>query len=271
MAARATGGSDVIALLYHDVLAPGDPTSGFTGPGADHYHLSADTLSAHLALLVSLRAPLEGGRVALPTIGDPTAALCTFDDGGASAVRRTAPLLEAAGVRGAFFVPTRWMGTPGFATAAELRALHDRGHLIGTHTHTHPTRLNALPLSTIEEEWRTSRRRLEDAIGAAVTIGSVPAGFHGSRVARAAAAAGLTDLFTSEPNALVALAHGVRVRGRFSVTSWTPLAEVRDILAQDAWCLLRLRASWEARKVAKAVGGQAWFAARRWLLRLRSN
>ena len=51
----------------------------------------------------------------------------------------------------------------------------------------------------MRHEWSESRQRLEDMLGHAVTVGSVPGGYFSRAVAEAAAEAGLQVLFTSEP------------------------------------------------------------------------
>lgn len=67
----------------------------------------------------------------------------TFDDVPRSAHRNGAPLLEAAGARGTFYVAARLCdpataGEPGeFLTPDDVVDLHRRGHQIACHTHTH--------------------------------------------------------------------------------------------------------------------------------------
>ena len=44
----------VIVLEYHDVVPAGDfSSSGFSGPGADSYKLTAESFDAHLAALAA--------------------------------------------------------------------------------------------------------------------------------------------------------------------------------------------------------------------------
>ena len=91
----------VVSLLYHDVVEPGCfETSGFRGPDADIYKLTAGEFRRHLSALsgVMERAPLrvwelEAGR----KTGYPV--LLTFDDGGVSASRVIAPMLAELGWR----------------------------------------------------------------------------------------------------------------------------------------------------------------------------
>ncbi len=50
-------------------------------------------------------------------------------------------------------------------TPAQLRTLHDEGHVIGLHTHTHPTRLAGLALREQQREYRENQRILYEMLG----------------------------------------------------------------------------------------------------------
>src|SRR5439155_279734 len=129
----------------------------------------------------------------------PPPVLLTFDDGGASAYGCVADLLEGAGWRGHFFITTDYLGTPGFVGGAQIRELAGRGHVIGTHSCSHPTRMARCSWDRLIGEWSRSAQALAEVLGEPVRVGSVPGGAFARRVAAAAAAAGLTALFTSEP------------------------------------------------------------------------
>jgi peptidoglycan/xylan/chitin deacetylase (PgdA/CDA1 family) len=234
-----------IALLYHDVVEPGrEADSGFRGPGADHYKLTRAQFAAHLAALSETRP------------------LLTFDDGGASALA-TADLLETHGLVGWFFVSTGWLGRPGFLQPEQVRELRRRGHLVGSHSCNHPERLSACPHAVVLDEWRRSRAVLEDLLGEAVTVASVPGGFYSRGVAVAAAEAGLTTLFTSEPTGRAWTVAGCRVLGRYTVVNSTP-AEEAAALGAGRWrpCLRQL-VLWNVKKAAKALGGRLYLRLRR--------
>ena len=63
--------------------------------------------------------------------------LFTFDDGGVSFVTKAAPILEKYGHKGVFFVSTKYIGTPGVLSAGQVKELELRGHVVGTHSHSH--------------------------------------------------------------------------------------------------------------------------------------
>lgn len=238
----------MISMMYHDVIDDAlAGTSGFPGADADHYKLSPSVFSAHLAAGPS----------------SDRAVLFTFDDAGIAALSPCADLLDARGVKGLFFAPTDYIGRPGFCTAADLRALHARGHLIGSHSASHPVPISALPDAAIANEWSRSREVLEEILGAAVADASVPGGFTSARVEAAAAAAGYARLFTSQPTRRVRRHDGMAIHGRFAVTRATPLSVVAKVLAGSPMPWLQQTALWEAKKIVKRVGGNAWLRFRR--------
>lgn len=210
-----------LSLEYHDVYTGTDPdSSGFPGAGPASYKLPRHTFVRHLAAIAGTRATPV--RIVDPIAPDrPEMPLCiTFDDGGCGAMD-AADALETHGWRGHFFVTAGKIGEPAFLTRAQLGELRRRGHIIGTHSMTHPKMMGALAESAVLEEWRQSRELLEDAIAAPVMTASVPGGFFKSHVARAAAAAGMQVLFTSNPTTRPARVDGCWVLGRYTIRRGT--------------------------------------------------
>jgi peptidoglycan/xylan/chitin deacetylase (PgdA/CDA1 family) len=259
----SSGANRVPTLLYHDVVAEdraGD-ASGFPGGAAGLYKLTVSAFEQHLEALRSLGV----GAPALAT-GRGGAFMLHFDDGGTSALELIAPRLEAVGWRGHFFVPTRYLGTSGFLDAEGVRELHRRGHVVGSHSWSHPERMADLPYRQIVEEWRRSRQDLEDIVGVSITIASVPGGFYSREVARAAGDAGVRILFNSEPVMTPEDIGGVEVWGRFNVNRRTPPSSAAGLVRGD----VHLRASqyllWNAKKVGKSFFGPVYRRVRELLL-----
>jgi peptidoglycan/xylan/chitin deacetylase (PgdA/CDA1 family) len=259
------------ALVYHDVLADGGPDdSGFAGAAALSYKLTETQFNRHLDLIAAALG--VGAPQCLPDPGAVTtmggAVVLTFDDGGASAPTRILHALREHGWRAHFFVTTDLIGSSGFMKPEGLRELHDAGHVVGSHSASHPLRMSYLAHEAIRREWRDSRARLEDLLGAAVTAASVPGGYYSRTVASAAAEAGIRVLFTSEPRRSVTMVDGIAVVGRFSVTRRTSDDDVVSLVSGRHGAVLRQRLAWDAKKVAKRVGGKAWLAAREKLFEL---
>ena len=106
----------------------------------------------------------------------------------ASPTTLVADRLEARGWRGHCFVSTDAIGTRGFLTAAQIRELDARGHVIGSALRLAPGSFQCLRRSAhMREEWSRSRMVLEDLLGHEVEIASVPGGYYSRRVARSGA------------------------------------------------------------------------------------
>jgi peptidoglycan/xylan/chitin deacetylase (PgdA/CDA1 family) len=185
--------------MYHDVVSPGaEEESGFPGGHSRIYKLHTELFSAHLDAVAASGASVCNDVRALTAASRPPAPF-TFDDGGVSFLDPIAGMLEARGWRGHFFITTGRVGSPGFLTAAQVRELAGRGHIVGSHSVHHPTRMAELPAAHMSEEWTESRKALADLLGAAVDTASVPGGYDSRQVAVSAADAGFGHLFHSEP------------------------------------------------------------------------
>jgi peptidoglycan/xylan/chitin deacetylase (PgdA/CDA1 family) len=237
--------------MYHDVVEDDDfESSGFPGEGAHVYKLRRRDFERHLDAIASTDAT----------------ALLTFDDGGVSSLHPIADLLESHGWRGLFFITTDRIGTPGFLTEAQLRELHRRGHTVGSHSRSHPTRMAALTRAEMDGEWRESLTRLSGVLGDVVKVASVPGGYYSREVAESAAAAGVEVLFTSEPKAGVEMVNGCRVLGRYVVQrGMAPGWSAGFAAGRRAYCW-RQSALWKAKRVAKSLGGDKYLQLRRAIL-----
>lgn len=256
-----------INLLYHDIVAPGESaSSGFGGADADVYKLDRDQFAAHLS---AVAAVIEGFPVVaaptLPNAGDRMLAF-TFDDGGLGAMQ-AADMLEERGWRGYFFATTDYIGTRGFLDASQIRELDARGHVIGSHSCSHPPRMSHCPPAQLEHEWRDSIRALEAITGKRCLTASVPGGYYSRRVAIVAASAGLGLLFTSEPVSRIATVDGCAVLGRYSIQRGTAAATAAAIARGDRAPRIRQYLLWNAKKVAKRLGGAQYIAMRKALMR----
>lgn len=260
----------MIALMYHDVVPAGaEDSSGFPGRDAALYKVTPEQFAAHLDAIAArsrFTAPAPPALPGLPGPPGPPDLAITFDDGGVSA-RRAAEALEARGFVGHFFVTANYIGTPGFLTASDICALRERGHVIGSHSCSHPLRMGHCSWAQLVDEWSRSRSILSDILGEAVTSASVPGGDFAPAVAEAAARAGYTRLFTSEPSRGAHDAHGLTIAGRFTIQKWTTAATAAS-LASGAWLpCARQAIVWNTKKLTKRIGGERYLQLRRLLLR----
>lgn len=246
----------VVSLLFHDVYESDPGESGFRSPAADRYKLSIPDFEAQLDALAELR-------IRNPESGIP--AVITVDDGGVSFYTAVADRLEALGVRAHCFVSTDFIAERGFLTANQLRELDARGHLIGTHSASHPPRFSALPRTEMYRQWSESRQRLEDILDHAVTAGSVPGGYFSSAVAGAAADAGLRTLYTSEPTTRSSHVDDCLVIGRFTLRRGHPPDMARRFASLP---LTRCTAwiGWNAKALVKPILGASYSRVADWIL-----
>lgn len=261
----------ILSLLYHDVVPPGrHSSSGFPGADAEIYKLDENEFERHLdAVAIQAASYVQALDGQAPVPGH--AVLLTFDDGGISALERTAPLLEARGWRGHFFITTDYIGEPAFLTAHQIRELRRRGHIIGSHSCTHPPRMSHCPLAQMQREWSESTAILSGIIGEPVYTGSVPGGFYSPGVADAAKQAGIRLLFTSEPVAGVTRREGIVILGRYSIQQGTTAALAGKIAAGAVVPRLQQFLFWNAKKMAKRLGGEKWLRFRRAFFARRSS
>jgi peptidoglycan/xylan/chitin deacetylase (PgdA/CDA1 family) len=257
------GESMTVALIYHDVVAADEADAiGFPGLTAARYKLEPDRFDTHLDAIEA--AGLEVGLVAS---GEHPPLALTFDDGGASAPR-IAEALEARGWRGHFFVTTGMIGRSGFLSAEGVRELARRGHVVGSHSHSHPNYMARLPSEEIAREWWLSRDVLGEALGEEVIHASVPGGYVSSAVFDAAAAAGYRVLMTSEPVARAHTVDGMTVFGRYAIWATTRPTTAAAYAAGKGAARARLAAGWKVKRFAKTVSPGAYEALRRVRARL---
>jgi peptidoglycan/xylan/chitin deacetylase (PgdA/CDA1 family) len=251
-----------IALAYHDVVADGRfDSSGFQGPDADIYKLDRAAFGKHLQAVA--------GNPARGSSKERAEVALTFDDGGISAVD-VADMIEPWGFKGYFFITTDRIGTPGFLDEAQLRSLRGRGHAIGSHSRSHPTRMALCTPDELDREWRESVRALERILGEPVTTASVPGGYYSREVAASAARAGIRTLFTSEPVTSTSMVDGCLVVGRFFAGKDTSERWVASLAAGKLAPRLRSYLFWNGKKLLKAAGGKLWLRIRYRILARRA-
>jgi peptidoglycan/xylan/chitin deacetylase (PgdA/CDA1 family) len=223
---------EIATLGYHDVTD--DPfVSGFQRSGALPFKHTVAGFARDLDAIAA--APIAPRLVTDIDLSAPGRhLLLTFDDGGKSALH-ISDALCARGWRGHFFIVTNLLGARTFLTPADVRQLRSSGHLIGSHSHTHPDIFKALSPRRMLEEWHASTDALSQALGERCATAAVPGGDISPRVLESAAAAGLRALFTSEPWCTPRRVHGCWMLGRYIVKAATPSARIAALAAFRGW------------------------------------
>lgn len=245
--ARATPQRILIALMYHEVTD--DPAkTGFQRASARIYkhrvhefQMNLDQITCNGVRPERIDRSGEGERHLL----------LTFDDGGRSALT-AADILESRGSTGHFFVVTGLLDTPHFLSKAGVRDLHARGHLVGSHSHTHPDVFRRLTPAQMDDEWRRSRAILEDVIGAPVVAASIPGGHGDLATERTAAAAGYAFLFTSQPRLVPWRTDRILCVGRVCPKAGTAPERVGALARGQGFT--RELMLWRAKSAVRALG-----------------
>ncbi len=225
-------GALVASVGYHDVTD--DPRqSGFQRNGALPLKLGPQLFRSHLDRIA------EGPRPpALITSIDLTRSgrhlLLTFDDGGKSALDIGDELCRR-GWRGHFFITTSLIGRRTFLDAREIRQLRTAGHLIGSHSHTHPDIYRELDQGRMVVEWRQSSDILAQITGEQCVAAAVPGGEISGAVLRSAGASGLRYLFTSEPWLAPRIVGGCWILGRYCAKASTTPDEIAELAGFRGW------------------------------------
>lgn len=263
------GGTPGGVLLYHDVVADDRfDQSGFRGAGSDIYKLQVEQFDAHLQ---ALHAAFPRGPAVLHADSGflrHTPFMLTFDDGGESCIQQIAPRLERLGWRAHFFITTNRIGKRGFLSAAQIVALHRQGHIIGSHSASHPRRMSALDRDELLGEWRQSLKVLSELVGAPVRSASIPGGYSSHWVLETAAASDIRFLFSSEPTRRLRRFGQMQIIGRYSAKTATSAALAVSLAARFSGAQLKQWLYWNVLKVAKKSLGPRYPLLREQILSL---
>ena len=230
---KSTTRRPLIACLgYHDVAD--DPTeSGFQRNGARPYKVGVRPFCDHLDQIAEAGwTPGLVGDIDLTKPGRHV--LLTFDDGGKSAIRAAAEL-SRRGWLGHFFITTAYIGQRTFLDPGEIRQLRAAGHLVGSHSHTHPDIYRELDRERMLVEWRQSSDILAQILGEPCLAAAVPGGEISKVVLQSAGATGLRHLFTSEPWLTPRVVGGCWVLGRYSPKVSTTADEIGELVRFEGW------------------------------------
>ncbi|MBI3769765.1 MAG: polysaccharide deacetylase family protein [Deltaproteobacteria bacterium] len=253
-----TRGSAVV-LMYHRIGSGSLPGR----EAREHvYAVAKDAFTAQIALLADRACPV----VTFDTVADAAlgrsilparAVALTFDDGNATDYGDVAPVLARHGYSAAFFVSPSRIGTSGYLTWSEVRALHTAGMAIGAHGLDH----TLLPtLSDRDLRWQLveARREIAGRVGVAPRYLSLPGGAGDARVLATATEAGY-DIVAGSAQARFRAGRRTTMIPRFAVRHDESLPRF-DALVRHAPLML-LRRSLRYHAVRAERGTRAAFAA----------
>lgn len=230
-----------VVLMYHDIVTTDDKSSGFQNRNAFEYKVEESAFEAQVKAL-------QGKDVVF-----------TFDDGGVSFLTKAAPILEKYGFKGVFFISTKYIGTPGFLTKEQLKELSERGHVIGSHSHTHPEIFTKLSNKEIMREWHLSAQVLKEILGEGDYVASIPNGYTSKEILDAAIQFGFNTIYTSQPTTKIKTYKRSKLIGRYVVLDGMTMDDVLRMVTSKSYHL-KMSVKWHVLNIVKKVLGSSYEA-----------
>lgn len=213
----------LITFLYHEVV-DSKSLSGFQRRGALPYkHKKYHFINDLKIILENFKTTIDLDNLQALDNGG---LILTFDDGGVSSIE-IAKILTKNKVLGHFFITTSMINKKGFLSEKQIKEIRSLGHIIGTHSHTHPAHFRDLPYKEMLLEWKDSKKILEKILNETINKASVPGGDLSNAVIKSASDVGIKFLFTSEPNFSPYEKHGLTVFGRVCPKNTTSESTIR--------------------------------------------
>lgn len=183
----------ILFLTYHKVSAAADRGD------RDFYTVPRDVMITQIKETVAAGfQPLSINRLLTDEKAPSFPGLnyvLSYDDGTLDHYEIVLPTLQAAGLRGIFFVPTAKLNKPGHLTDSHVQEIAKAGHFIGFHSHEH-RRLDTSKDDSLREQFKRSRGILGDIIGEAPWLFAPPGGFMNEHVREVALGFGVKTIRT---------------------------------------------------------------------------
>ena len=161
----------------------------------------------------------------------------TVDDAGKGNFQFILPILREFDFQTYIFVPTKFISNENskssYMTESQIRTLSEEGHIIGSHSHTHPINISLLDQNEILEEWKKSKNILENITGKEILSCSIPGGFFTRKQIDILGQLGYDEIFNSVPTFKMKNIGTMNVNGRFSIERNTSNGQLNSILNMD--------------------------------------
>jgi len=222
-----------IVLMYHCVFDKTQRETGFQNKTAFKYKISVINFEDQVKIISCY---LDKNNLSKESV------VFTFDDGGVSSYNLIMPILDKYHLKGIFFIATKFIGTSGFLSEMQIADINAKGHVVGSHSNSHPKKMIDLPHEELINEWTISCQILSDIINSDVSVASIPNGYISKRVTDAMQICGLTRIYTSEPTTKIKQLKKAVVIGRYAITNNMTTEQVLDIVQSKrrrAWIIFR--------------------------------
>ena len=216
---------DVVTFLYHEVSDDPDSTGFVRKSSLPYKHKKEEFIKNIEAIKSSQIRPISINQ--LDENSEKHKILLTFDDGGKSAMYIT-DVLDKYSLLGHFFITTSKIGSQTFLSKKDIKSIFKRGHIIGTHSHSHPSPFFNLKIEEMIKEWSTSIDILEQILGSKIFCASVPGGDMDKNTIKSARECNIKYLFTSEPTNKMWVENNVVLLGRVCPKAGTKVSKVEN-------------------------------------------
>lgn len=225
--------------MYHDIVTTNDKSSGFQNKNAFQYKVEESAFEEQVKAL-------QGKDVVF-----------TFDDGGVSFLTKAVPILEKYDFKGVFLISTKYIGTPGFLTTEQVKELAERGHVVGSHSHTHPEIFTKLSSEEIKQEWQLSSQVLNDILGEREYVASIPNGYVSKEILDTAIQYGFNTIYTSQPSTNINTYKNSSLIGRYVILDGMSTEDVLRMVSSKG-CQLKMSMKWHLLNIVKGILGTSY-------------
>jgi peptidoglycan/xylan/chitin deacetylase (PgdA/CDA1 family) len=144
------------------------------------------------------------------------------------------PIFEKLGIKAHIFVPTKFISdgikSSSYMNAGQIKEFSDLGHIVGSHSHSHPRNISLLGKEQIENEWLLSKDILENITGKRVVSCAIPGGFYSKVQLGILKNLGYNLIFNSVPTFNKFEFNQIALNGRFSIEKNTTNQQMNLIL-----------------------------------------
>jgi peptidoglycan/xylan/chitin deacetylase (PgdA/CDA1 family) len=253
--------SHIVFLMYHELELPGRRLCQ-SEPGYVRYILNQEAFCTQMEWLKNSGFRGLSVSEALRYPQKPSIAI-TFDDGCETDLIAAAPVLREYGFRATFYLTSGFLGTPGYLSADQVRALQAFGFEIGCHSMTHPY-LSDLPDDQLKREIVDAKLQIEQIVGHAIEHFSCPGGRYDRRTLEMARRAGFRTVANSRCHANSA-GTGLYELGRVAMMRDMPLGDF-GATCQGRGLWKKQLQDWTLHGVRRALGNGVYDQVRAALL-----
>lgn len=249
--------SRICTLMYHDVYGTSNTESGFNIDSNFQYKIQTAVFEDQIAAIAKY---IEDHAV------DENYVRLSFDDGGVSSFNIIMPILEKYGFKGYFFVAIKYIGKDGFLTEPMIKAMADRGHFIGAHSHRQ--RMNDLSYEDLLSDWIVCVSTISRITGNPCRIASLPNGFSSENIIKVLKNVGIKLLYTSQPSEDLIVNGDLEIRGRYGIGNTMDICDVLAITFDESrkW---KLRQKKAVLNIAKRLLGSYYIKIREYLFKYK--